>query len=374
MCTTLLAITIANSPINNVYNYIFKEIHFIGHFNLHKIVNDFLMAIFFLVVGCEIKHEILHGNLSSIKKAGFPVIAACGGVALPAVIYLIFNYNTTFVNGIGIPISTDIAFAIGIFMILKNKLDPNLKIFLLSLAVVDDLMSILVIGIAYSSQINMYGVIGTAIVMCILVYMNKILKIDKITPYIIMGIILWYFVYTSEIHSTISGVLLAMTIPSKSVANKKSLIEEIQHKLTPFCNFFILPLFAFSNTAIALNMDVNYGDMSTLMLGIIFGLVVGKPLGIMLFSYIGVKLHLVEKPQNTSWGSLLQVAILAGVGFTMSIFVSEIAFSYNQNIVDTAKISILISALLSAGLTYTSISLKPILSRKYVLSHIKLGK
>lgn len=331
------------------------------------------MAIFFLVVGCEIKHEILHGNLSSIKKAGFPVIAACGGVAVPAIIYLIFNYNTKFANGIGIPISTDIAFAIGIFMILKNKLDANLKIFLLSLAVVDDLMSILVIGIAYSSHINIYGVIGTIVVMCILVYMNKILKINKITPYLIIGMVLWYFVYTSEIHSTISGVLLAMAMPS-SKDKKRSLIEEVQHKFTPFCNFFILPLFAFSNTAITFGLDVNYGEMRTLMMGIILGLVIGKPLGIMMFSYIGVKLHLVEKPQNTSWSSLLQVAILAGVGFTMSIFVSEIAFSYNQNVVDAAKMSILLAALLSAGFTYTSISLKPILNRKYILSCLRFGK
>lgn len=332
------------------------------------------MAIFFLVVGCEIKHEILHGNLSSMKKAGFPVIAACGGVAVPALIYLAFNYNTNFVNGIGVPISTDIAFAIGIFMILKNKLNSSLKIFLLSLAVVDDLISILVIGIAYSSHINISGVIGTIVIMCILVYMNKILKIKKISPYLIMGLILWYFVYTSEIHSTISGVLLAMAIPSKNYDNKESLVEEVQLKLTPLCNYLILPLFAFSNTAITLGIDMNYSDMGTLMMGIIFGLVIGKPLGIMLFSYIGVKLHLVEKPQNTSWSSLLQVSILAGVGFTMSIFVSEIAFSYNSNIVDAAKMSILLAAILSAGLTYTSISLKPILNRDFILSHIRFGK
>lgn len=357
-----------------MYHHIFSEMKIIGEFNLHTFVNDFLMAIFFLVVGCEIKHEILHGNLSSIKKAGFPVIAACGGVAVPAIIYLAFNYNTKFANGIGVPISTDIAFAIGIFMILKNKLDPNLKIFLLSLAVVDDLISILVIGIAYSSHINMFGVIGTIAVMCILVYMNKILKINKISPYLIVGLILWYFVYTSEIHSTLSGVLLAVAIPSQSYSNKESLIEEIQNKLTPLCNFFILPLFAFSNTAITFGMNVNYGEMGTLMMGIIFGLVIGKPLGIILFSYIGVRLHLIEKPKNTCWSSLLQVAILAGVGFTMSIFVSEIAFSYNQSIVDAAKMSILIAALLSAGFTYTSIVLKPILNRRYILSYLRFGK
>lgn len=331
------------------------------------------MAIFFLVVGCEIKREVLYGHLSSVKKAGFPVIAACGGVAVPAIIFFIFNYNTNFLNGIGVPISTDIAFAIGIFMILKNKLDPSLKIFLLSLAVVDDLMSILVIGIVYSSNLNMLGVIGAIVVLCMLVYMNKILKIDKMYPYLFMGVILWYFVYTSEIHSTISGVLLALTIPAKPYSSNKCILEEIEEKLSPMCNFLILPLFAFSNTAITLGMNIDYGDTSTLMLGIIVGLVVGKPLGIMLFSYIGVKLHIVEKPKNTSWSSLLQVAILAGVGFTMSIFVAEIAFSYSQPIVDAAKMSILLSALLSAGFTYMTVVLKPILSRQYIMSHLPFG-
>ena len=151
-------------------------------------LNDFLMAIFFLVVGCEIKHEILYGHLSSIKKAAFPVIAACGGVAVPAIIFLTLNYNTRFSNGIGIPISTDIAFAIGVFMILKNKLDPNLKVFLLSLAVVDDLISILVIGIAYSSNINLVGIVGSIGVLCILIYMNKILKVKKVMPYMILSV------------------------------------------------------------------------------------------------------------------------------------------------------------------------------------------
>lgn len=373
ICATILALTIANTPLEKFYNYIFNEINFIGHFNLHKIVNDFLMAIFFLVVGCEIKHEILYGRLSTRKKAALPIIAACGGVAIPALIFLAFNQNTEFTNGIGIPISTDIAFAIGIFMILKNKLNPNLKIFLLSLAVVDDLISIIVIGVAYSSNINMIGLFGALIIMCILVYMNKILNIKKAYPYLAIGVILWYFVYISNIHSTISGVLLALTIPSKKNEDKDCILDNLRKKLSPLCNFFILPLFAFSNTAIQLNFDRNYLEVSPLMIGIIIGLVCGKPIGIMLFSFIAVKLNLADKPKNTSWRDLLQVAVLAGVGFTMSIFVAEIAFKDNQSIVQIAKLSILIAAFLSTSFTYMTTCLKPIENKVYGLDRLSFG-
>ncbi len=213
---TILALIMSNTDLREVYHSIFNDIKIFGEFNLHLLINDFFMAIFFLVVGCEIKHEILKGHLSSVKKAAFPVIAACGGVAVPALIFLMLNYNTRFANGIGIPISTDIAFAVGVFMVLKNKLDPSLKVFLLSLAVVDDLISILVIGIAYSSDINLFGIMGAIGVLCILIYMNKILKVKKAIPYMIVGIALWFFVYISKIHSTISGVLLAICLPSNS--------------------------------------------------------------------------------------------------------------------------------------------------------------
>lgn len=369
---TILAIIMSNTGLKEVYHYVFSEINLFGEFNLHLFVNDFLMAIFFLVVGCEIKHEILYGHLSSAKKAAFPVIAACGGVALPAIIFLMLNYNTKFSHGIGVPISTDIAFAVGVFMILKNKLDPSLKVFLLSLAVVDDLISILVIGIAYSSDINLIGIVGAIGVMCILIYMNKILKVKKTSPYIIVGLALWFFVYTSKIHATISGVLLAMCLPSKS-EDGKSVLDDVNDKLSPICNYLILPLFAFSNTGINLVANINYAELNTLIKGIVGGLVIGKPLGIMLFSYIGVKLHLIEKPKDTTWASILQVATLAGIGFTMSIFVTEIAFAGSQNVIDASKICILMSGLLSVTLTYTTIALKPYLNRRYIVTHLPFG-
>ena len=370
---TILALIMSNTGLREEYHYVFNDIKIFGEFNLHLLINDLLMAIFFLVVGCEIKYEILHGHLSSVKKAAFPVIAACGGVALPAIIFLMSNYNTRFSNGIGIPISTDIAFAVGVFMVLKNKLDPSLKVFLLSLAVVDDLISILVIGIAYSSDINLVGIIGAIGVMCILIYMNKILKVKKAMPYMVVGIALWFFVYISKIHSTISGVLLAMCLPANSDNSDKSVLENVNDNLSPLCNYLILPLFAFSNTGINLSANVNYSELKTLIKGIMGGLIIGKPLGRMLFSYIGVKLHLIEKPKDTTWSSLLQVAILAGIGFTMSIFVTEIAFSGNQDIIDASKICILVSGVLSSTLTCTTIFLKPYLNRRYIISHLPFG-
>ena len=370
---TILALIMSNTGLREEYHYVFNDIKIFGEFNLHLLINDLLMAIFFLVVGCEIKYEILHGHLSSVKKAAFPVVAACGGVALPAIIFLMSNYNTRFSNGIGIPISTDIAFAVGVFMVLKNKLDPSLKVFLLSLAVVDDLISILVIGIAYSSDINLVGIIGAIGVMCILIYMNKILKVKKAMPYMVVGIALWFFVYISKIHSTISGVLLAMCLPANSDNSDKSVLENVNDNLSPLCNYLILPLFAFSNTGINLSANVNYSELKTLIKGIMGGLIIGKPLGIMLFSYIGVKLHLIEKPKDTTWSSLLQVAILAGIGFTMSIFVTEIAFSGNQDIIDASKIFILVSGVLSSTLTCTTIFLKPYLNRRYIISHLPFG-
>ncbi len=310
------------------------------------------MAIFFLSVGLEIKHEILHGNLSSFKKASFPIIGAIGGVLVPAIIFLIFNANIEFSNGVGVSISTDIAFAIGIFMILKNKLNPSLKIFLLSLAVVDDLISILVIGVLYSSGIKVEFLLLSAITLSVLVLMNK-KKVDNIASYIILGIALWFFVYSSGVHATISGVLVAIVIPSKKLNNsKEAMLERLVNKLAPLCNLVILPLFALANTAINLNLDIDFNSANTLITGIVIGLVVGKPLGIMLFTWLGTKLQITEKPDNIDWLSILSVSLLAGIGFTMSIFVAEIAFEYSATLVNISKISILLASVISIVATY----------------------
>ena len=291
---TIVSLIIANSRFGQAYNNFFTY-PIIGEFNVHLIINDFLMAIFFLFVGLEIKHEILYGRLSSFKKASFPIIAAIGGVLLPAIIFTIINLGTPFSDGIGIPISTDIAFVVGIFMILEHKLNPLLKIFLLSLAVVDDLISILVIGVLYSSNINVWCLLIAMIILLILFAMARN-KIDNITIYLLVGLVLWFFIYYSGVHATISGVLLASAIPSKKFKkSKESMLNRLVHKLAPICNLFILPLFALCNTGIVLDLNENFSLDHTLVLGIIAGLVVGKPLGIMLFTWVATKLKITER-------------------------------------------------------------------------------
>ncbi len=322
------------------------------------IINDFMMAIFFLSVGLEIKKEILEGSLSSIGKASFPVIASLGGVVVPAIIFMIINKNTPYLNGVGVAISTDIAFAVGIFMMFKSRLNSSLKIFLLSLAVVDDLISILVIVFLYSARINLKALIISSIILLVLLGLNKILNIRKVWPYILGGLFLWFFIYKSGIHATISGVLLAAIIPSSKDKNGESMSDILEHKLTKFCNLIILPLFAFANTSIAISFNSNVVDASNLVMGIICGLVIGKPLGVVLFSFVATKLHIAEKPETASWISITEVALLTGIGFTMSIFISELAFAYNENVVNLAKLSILTASVISIIVTQIALSLK----------------
>lgn len=365
MCATMAAVFMANSHLQETYHYLLSGVNLIGKFNLHMLINDFLMAIFFLVVGLEIKNEILYGNLSSLKKASFPVIAALGGVIVPAIIFMLININTEFIHGVGVPISTDIAFAIAIFMIFRKKLNSTLKIFLLSLAVVDDLISIFAIGVLYSSHID-YSFIILAVGIVVLLFMlNKVFKVRKVYPYMILGLIVWYFVYKSGVHATISGVVLAFTIPTKSKEKEsESIANKIEHVLSPISNLIILPLFAFANTGINFNVNINHNKVGTLINGIILGLVIGKPLGIMLFTSIASKLNITEKPKGVSWASLFKVSMLAGIGFTMSIFVSELAFSYNHNLINIAKISILMASIITLFSSYLVIIVLPQLKNK----------
>lgn len=355
---TVVSVLIANSNLKGVYDEIFHHITLIGNFSLHAIINDFLMAIFFLYVGLEIKKEILEGSLSSFKKASFPVIASLGGVIVPAIIFMLINKNTQYLQGVGVAISTDIAFAIGIFMILKSRLNSSLKIFLLSLAVVDDLISILAIIFLYSAKLNMQAMLISAVILLMLISLNKLFKVDNIYIYLFVGLFLWYFVYISGIHATISGVLLAATIPSRKIGNGESIADKLEHKLSKISNLIILPLFAFANTSIVLNLNVNVTDASNLVMGIICGLVIGKPLGVVSFSFIATKLHIAEKPPKASWISITEVALLTGIGFTMSIFVSELAFSYNENVINLAKISILTASMMSIIVTQVALHLK----------------
>lgn len=360
LCITVLSLILANTPLKTYYNYFLYDIGFGEEFNIHFFINDFLMAIFFLVVGCEIKREIVFGKLSSFKQASFPIITAIGGMALPALIFTLFNYRSVFEIGVGIPLSTDIAFAVGIFAILKDKLNPSLKLFLLTLAVVDDLLSIVIIALFYTDGIRIIGIVATVILIALLLLVRRFEKVNNLYTYLILGLFLWAAVFYSGLHATLSGVILAFCIPVYDEENReKDLSHKLQHSLEGVTNLVILPLFAFANTGISLGGNLNLSQDYTLMLGIIFGLVIGKPLGIMLFGYIGNLVKVANKPEGTSWMDMLIVAVIAGIGFTMSLFISEIAFKGEAIEINVAKISILISAVISTILAYILTLFKP---------------
>ena len=326
-------------------------------FSIHTFINEFLMSIFFLVAGLDIKHEILYGNLSSFKKAAFPVVASIGGVLMPAIIFIFINRNSPFLNGFCIPISTDIAFAVGVFTLFSKMFNPALKVFLLSLAVVDDLTSIMFIAIVYSLDINFTYLMIAFLILLTLIIANKLFKVESIIYYLLSGMCLWYFIHLSGVHSTISGILLSIAIPSKAYSYKKSTLERMQYFLVPINSLFIIPLFALANTGISLTYNINLSEAKPLYMGIILGLCLGKPIGIMLFCYVGNLFRIIEKPKNISWQAIFFVSLIAGIGFTMSIFVSELAFIHNLTIVNIAKTAILIASSISIVTSLLTISI-----------------
>ncbi|WP_296648946.1 Na+/H+ antiporter NhaA [Romboutsia sp. 13368] len=355
LAATITALLIYNSPLKSVYNYVLDDIYIMKDFSIHTFINDFLMSIFFLVAGLEIKSEILYGNLSSFKKATFPVVASIGGVLVPALIFIFINRNSPFLSGFCIPISTDIAFAVGVFILFSNMFNPALKVFLLSLAVVDDLISIMFIAIFYSLDINFTYLIFAFLILLTLIIANKFFKVESIIYYLLSGICLWYFIHLSGVHSTISGILLAIAIPSKSYSCRQSVLERMQRILVPINNLFIIPLFAFANTGISLTYNIDLTEARPLYMGIILGLCLGKPIGIMLFCYLGNLFRIIEKPKDISWSDIFFVSLIAGIGFTMSIFVSELAFIHNLTIVNIAKTAILISSVISISISLLTI-------------------
>lgn len=315
-------------------------------------INDGLMAIFFLLVGLEIKREMVEGELSSFKNASLPIFAAVGGMLLPALIYTFFNAGTEYANGWGIPMATDIAFSLAIVSMLGKRIPNSIKIFLAALAIVDDLGAILVIAIFYTDQIHWIYLLLSAGVTLLLFLLN-FFKVTKLIFYIIPGLFLWYFLHHSGIHATIAGVVLAFSIPTNVSNVTISPLEKLEHKLHLPVNFLIMPIFALTNTNIAFTSEMVQGVTSTLGLGIIGGLVAGKLLGINLFSFLAIKMKLSSLPQNSSWTQMIGVGLLAGIGFTMSIFIALLSFKDQIPIQDEAKFAILIASFLSAVLGFT---------------------
>ncbi|MGE8534613.1 MAG: Na+/H+ antiporter NhaA [Chryseobacterium sp.] len=359
----LVSLLIANSSAaENFQHFLDKEVgtHIFGlEYPVSIWINDGLMAVFFLLVGLEIKRELVEGELSSFKNASLPIFAAVGGMLVPAVVYSIFNTGTEYSNGWGIPMATDIAFSLAIISMLGKKIPNSIKIFLAALAIVDDLGAILVIAIFYTEQIHWSYLLLSFGVTALLFILN-FLKVTKTIFYIIPGLFLWYFLHHSGIHATIAGVVLAFSIPTNASNVEISPLEKLEHQLHIPVSFLIMPIFALTNTNITFSSEMVAGVTSTLGLGIICGLVLGKLIGINLFSLIAIKLKLSSLPQNSNWLQMIGVGLLAGIGFTMSIFIALLSFKGEIPIQDEAKFAILIASFIAAiaGFTILSISSK----------------
>ncbi|TCD10573.1 Na+/H+ antiporter NhaA [Pedobacter frigidisoli] len=307
-------------------------------------INDAFMAIFFLLVGLEIKRELVEGELSSVKSAALPVIAALGGMLIPALIYTLFNKGTDTAGGWGIPMATDIAFALAIIAMLGKSVPTSLKIFLAALAIVDDLGAILVIAIFYTNQIHFEYLAMAGGILVLLSLMNYF-GVKNLIFYLIPGIFLWYFIHHSGIHATIAGVLLAFTIPTNET-DVLSPLEKLEHALTVPVNYLIMPIFALANTNITFQKEMISGLISPLGLGIIVGLFVGKTIGVTSFSWLAVKLKWADLPTGAGWKHVIGLGMLAGIGFTMSIFIALLSFSDVLH-VSEAKFAILTASVLS---------------------------
>ncbi|HRK73656.1 MAG TPA: Na+/H+ antiporter NhaA [Rhodothermales bacterium] len=351
---TVVSITLTNSAFGAVYQQ-FWQIQ-VGAGMLEKSlghwINDGLMVLFFFLVGLEIKRELLQGELSDTQKALLPAMAAVGGLVIPALIFTGFNWGSPYMAGWAIPTATDIAFSLGVLSLLGKRVPLALKVFLTALAIIDDLAAILIIAVFYSSGIQ-FGMLALAVlVMGVLFLLNKG-GVKQMTPYAILGIILWFLILKSGIHATIAGVLLALTIPLAKV-------EDLEHALHKPVYYGILPVFALANTAILIPFDELGMVFSSLSYGIVFGLMIGKPVGILGMTYLSVKLGLTKQPQNASWYQIAGLGFTAGIGFTMSLFIASLSFSEGA-MLNVAKLAILIGSVLSAlfGLLILSLAANP---------------
>ncbi len=354
----ILALVISNGNLSELYFTTLEKYITLGtsEFGLKLSVlhwiNDVLMAIFFFFVSLEIKREFLQGELSNPKQALLPIIGAIGGMAVPALFYIMVNYSdSTTLNGWAIPSATDIAFSLGVLSLLGKRVPVSLKVFLTALAIIDDLGAIVIIAFFYSGNIEIKYLVLMLLAVVTLVGLNKF-KIKNFLPYLIVGIFLWDFTHQSGVHATIAGVVLALTIPHNIKKNKESLLLKLEHKLSPYVAFGIMPIFAFANAGVSLE-GLTFGTLlNPVPLGIVLGLFFGKQIGVFVLSYISVKLNLADKPSNSTWPAFYAVSILTGIGFTMSLFVGNLAFANNLEYMDGVKIGVLAGSLLSTVFGY----------------------
>tara|TARA_B100000963_G_scaffold214398_1_gene186988 strand:- start:182 stop:1357 length:1176 start_codon:yes stop_codon:yes gene_type:complete len=358
LLSAIVALIISNSELSSLYFGTLEKYLFIGINNfgiklsvLHWI-NDALMAIFFFFVTLEIKREFIQGELSNIKQAMLPIVGAVGGMLIPALFYIFINYgNPETIGGWAIPSATDIAFSLGVLSLLGSRVPISLKVFLTALAIIDDLGAIVIIAFFYSGDLSIKYLSLMLIAFIILLILNKF-KVKKFLPYLIVGLFLWEFTHQSGIHATIAGVLLASTIPHRKKEKDFSLLIRLEHAISPYVAFGIMPLFAFANAGVSLEGLTLGSLLDKVPLGILLGLFVGKQLGVFVFSYVSIKLKIAQMPTNSNWINFYAVGVLTGIGFTMSLFVGNLAFVDNMQYMDGVKIGVLSGSLLSTVFGY----------------------
>ena len=346
----LISLMIANSSASAGFQSFLDQSW--GPYSVSVWINDGLMAVFFLLVGLEIKRELLDGELSNFKNASLPIFAAIGGMLVPAVIFTLFNHGTEYSKGWAIPMATDIAFSLAIISMLGKSVPSAVKVFLAALAIVDDLGAIVVIAIFYTDEIHWNYLLYSGIIVAILAVLN-FLKVKKHIFYLIPGCALWYFMHHSGIHATIAGVILAFCIPASKADNEEaSPLEKLEHFLHIPVSYAIMPIFALANTNITFKEGMVDGLFSNFGYGIVFGLILGKLIGINLFSFIAIKLKISSLPDKSRWVHMIGAGLLAGIGFTMSIFIALLSYKDNQDLQDSAKFAILTASVLAGFLGY----------------------
>ena len=348
---TIVSLVIANSGLGPAY-VDFWQINVAG-LTLAHWINDALMAVFFLFVGLELERELYNGELSNWKNALLPIFAAVGGIAVPASIHFALNAGTPTQAGIGIPMATDIAFALGVLALLGSRIPSSLKVFLTALAVMDDLGAIIVIAVFYTAQFSLIYLLSALTVFVVLVMLNRVFRVMSLFPYLLGGALMWFLMFMSGVHATIAGVLLAFAIPfSTKAEDEASPSHRLEHFLHRPVAFVILPIFALANTGIVINLGWEQDLLSTNSAGITGGLVLGKPLGITLLSFIAVAIGVCRLPADLYWGHIFGAGLLGGIGFTMSIFITNLAFTDNAEIINASKMAILLASLTAGVLGF----------------------
>ena len=365
LISAILALIVSNSDLSKIYFETLDKYLFVGINNfgiklsvLHWI-NDALMAIFFFFVTLEIKREFIEGELSNFKQAMLPIMGAIGGMVVPALVYIFINYgDTETLRGWAIPSATDIAFSLGVLSLLGSRVPISLKVFLTALAIIDDLGAIIIIAFFYTGDLKIHYLGLIVVAFILLLILNKF-NVKNFILYLLIGIVMWDFTHQSGIHATIAGVLLATTIPHRKKPKEFSLLIKIEHAISPYVAFGIMPLFAFANAGVSLEGLSLSSFMSKVPLGILLGLFLGKQFGVFIFSYLSIKFKLAQMPSKANWINFYGVGVLTGIGFTMSLFVGNLAFIDNMSYMDGVKIGVLGGSLLSTLFGYFLILLSP---------------